>query len=182
MFTFLLPNPISDENVECTQAILKVVYGGADSLADYFFDARLTPKTDAPVFINLGFNFYGGGRYDTLWTSVNYPGFNERSIMSYWGVSHWLADEFFRAAFDQGVNFRMTSTTDSSRSMRSLSLECRDKLDGPKNRYLGRFDGNDDREYTPNDILIATYGDIYGSSQQIDLSYPLGKLYEEFFS
>lgn len=185
MFAFVLPgDPISDSNVTCTHVRLEVA-ARHEFAADYSLYARIKAKIDARLAVAFGFNFYAGGRYMLGITGLNYPGLNpDTTILWLHGPSHWLANNL-GPAFNQGVNFRIHSTTDMQKNLRDFAFELLGKLDGPKNRLMGWFDEDGERDYTQSDATIASfnYSDIFAESGvQPNLTFPIGLLYDEFFS
>jgi hypothetical protein len=185
MYAFVLPNgPISDPNVVCTHARLEV-WADNEFHAHYELHVRIEARTPAPVLVAVGFNFYAGGRYMFGLPALNFSGGpRDTTIFSLGGPSHWLANNLV-PAFDQGVNFRIHSTTDMDKKLREFALEFVRKLDGPKNKLMSFFDDDRDRDDTPHDVIIANFNssDIFAESGlQPNLNYPVGLLVDEFFS
>lgn len=185
MFAFVLPSgPIGDANVVCTHARLEVIPDN-EFHASYRLYARIEAKTSAPVIVALGFNFYAGGRFMFGLPAMNYPGWDSHSTIYFLhGPSHWLANNLL-PAYTQGVNFRIHSNTDLQKSMRVFVREFVSKLDGPKNRLMGFFDEDGEADYTQLELAVAGFSqsDVSAASGlPFDWTYPVGAIYDYFFS
>lgn len=185
MFSFVLPTgSIGDSHVECTHALLEVVAHN-EFAAHFKLYARIKAKTNAPLIVAFGFSFYAGGRFAVGTPGLNYPGLDQQqTIVCLSGVSHWLANHLV-GAFDQGVNFRIHSSTNLHGNLRDFLFEFLRKLDGPPFRIMGWFDEDGERDYSAADVAIAGMGytNIFQEAGlQVDLTYPIDLVYDTFFS
>jgi hypothetical protein len=141
--------PITDANLTCEKALLEVRRAGG-----WILNAHLKALTTEPTAFILGFDTWRG-YFGVTWGALNYPGDSTRVssptnilTVATAGTSRWIPANW-SPAVQEGIEFRLVSTTDINRNFSSFFREWRNAFSDDLSFYrpLDILDDDHPNEY-----------------------------------